>query len=72
LSLRRDGPSNELESREVRLTNEAYIIAREAIKATARHEGRLYSKEQESHYFALAVLAALEKAGYVIQKRAAV
>ena len=53
------------------MTNEAYIIAREAIKATARQEGRLYPKEQESHYFALAVLAALEKSGYVIQKQAA-
>ena len=53
------------------MTNEAYIIAREAIKETARHEGKLYPKEQESHYMALSVLAALEQAGYVIQKQTA-
>jgi hypothetical protein len=53
------------------VTNEAYIIAREAIKETARHEGKLYPKEQESHYLAIAVLAALEQSGYVIQKQAA-
>jgi predicted flavoprotein YhiN len=53
------------------LTKEAYIIAREAIKQAARHEGKLYPKDQESHYLALAVLAALEKSGYVIQKQAA-
>ena len=53
------------------LTNEAYIIVREAIKAVAKQEGRLFPKEQESHYFALAALAALEKSGYVIQKQAA-
>lgn len=52
------------------MTNEAYIIAREAIKEAARHEGKLYPKDQESHYFALAVLAALEQSGYVIQKQA--
>ena len=53
------------------LTNEAYIIVREAIKAVAKQEGKLFPKEQESHYFALAALAALEKSGYVIQKQAA-
>lgn len=53
------------------MTNEAYIIAREAIKQTARHEGKLYPKEQQSHYMALAVLAALEQSGYVIHKQAA-
>ena len=53
------------------MTNEAYIIVREAIKAVAKQEGKLFPKEQESHYFALAALAALEKSGYVIQKQAA-
>ena len=52
------------------MTNEAYIIAREAIKAIAKQEGKLYAKGEESHYFALAVLAALEKSGYVIRKEA--
>jgi predicted flavoprotein YhiN len=53
------------------LTNEAYIVAREAIKAAAGQEGKLFPKEQQSHYFALAALAALEKAGYLIQKEPA-
>jgi hypothetical protein len=53
------------------LTNQAYVIAREAIKKTARMEGKLYPKEHESHYFALAALAALEHAGYVLQKQPA-
>ena len=53
------------------MTNEAYIIAREAIKKASQLGGKLYPKEQESHYFALAVLAALENSGFVIEKRAA-
>ncbi|HZU52244.1 MAG TPA: hypothetical protein VE968_10260 [Sphingomicrobium sp.] len=53
------------------MTNEAYVIAREAIKRTAEFEGKLYPKEQESHYFALAALAALEQSGYVIAKQPA-
>jgi len=53
------------------LTNEAYIIVREAIKAVAKQEEKLFPKEQESHYISLAALAALEQSGYVIQKQAA-
>lgn len=53
------------------MTNQAYIIAREAIKAVALQEGKLFPREQQSHYFALAVLSALEQAGYVIEKQAA-
>ena len=52
------------------MTNETYIVVREAIKAVAEQEGKLFPKEQQSHYFALAALAALEKAGYPYSKGA--
>ncbi|HWU94547.1 MAG TPA: hypothetical protein VN029_03045 [Sphingomonas sp.] len=51
------------------VSNEIYVIVREAIKAAAQQSGKLYEPGQESHYQALAAVMALRKAGYEVTKR---
>ncbi|MBB4839261.1 hypothetical protein HNP52_002330 [Sphingomonas kyeonggiensis] len=51
------------------VTNEIYIIVRDAIKAAGQQSGQLYEPGQESHYQALAAVMALRKAGYEVTKR---
>jgi hypothetical protein len=51
------------------VTNEIYIIVREAIEAAAQQRGKLYEPGQESHYQALAAVMALRQAGYEVTRR---
>lgn len=51
------------------VTNEIYVIVREAIEAAAQQSGKLYDAGQESHYQALAAVMALRKAGYEVTRR---
>lgn len=51
------------------MTNAAYIIAREALTQVGALEGKLFDAPDAAHYRALAVLAALETAGYRIEKK---
>jgi len=51
------------------VTNEIYIIVRDAIRDAAAQSGKLYEAGQESHYQALAAVMALRKAGYEVTKR---
>jgi len=51
------------------VTNEIYVIVRDAIKAAGAQSGQLYEPGQESHYQALAAVMALRKAGYEVTKR---
>lgn len=51
------------------VTNEVYIIVRDAIQAAAEQSGKLYDEGQESHYQALAAMMALRQAGYEVTKR---
>lgn len=52
------------------VTNDVYIILREAIAKAAEQSGKLYEKGQEPHYMALAAAVALRQAGYSITKDA--
>ena len=54
----------------VMVTNDVYIILREAIAKAAEQSGKLYEKGQEPHYMALAAAVALRQAGYSITKDA--
>lgn len=51
------------------VTNDVYIIVRDAIRAAAEQSGKLYEAGQESHYQALAAMMALRKAGYEVTRR---
>lgn len=50
------------------VTNEIYIIVRDAIKAAGDQRGIAFEPQHESHYMALAAVVALKKAGYAIEK----
>jgi len=51
------------------VTNDVYIIVRDAIRSAAQQSGKLYEPGQESHYQALAAMMALRKAGYEVTRR---
>lgn len=51
------------------VTNDIYIIVRDAIQAASLQSGKLYEEGQESHYQALAAVMALRQAGYEVTKR---
>ncbi|GAA4762942.1 hypothetical protein GCM10023219_03980 [Stakelama sediminis] len=51
------------------MTNELYMLVRDAIRRAEEQKGRLYEDGHQSHYMALAALLALKKAGYRIEKR---
>ncbi|WP_204348943.1 hypothetical protein, partial [Klebsiella pneumoniae] len=51
------------------VTNDVYIIVRDAIQAAGEQSGKRYEAGQESHYQALAAMMALRKAGYEVTKR---
>lgn len=51
------------------VSNEIYIIVRDAIREAGAQSGKLYDEGQESHYQALAAVMALRKAGYEVTKR---
>jgi len=51
------------------VTNEIYVIVRDAIREAGLQSGKLYEPGQESHYQALAAVMALRKAGYEVTKR---
>lgn len=51
------------------VTNEVYVIVREAIREAGLQRGKLYAEGQESHYQALAAVMALRKAGYEVTRR---